>query len=127
MEQQVRKIQNDKDANVYGATYDEVTSTTPWNFGLIETPDNKLDASYKVEKLGTVSNYPWNLANAPIQIHAKAKRIPSWQLYNDMTGPIPFSVTYELETSKTEEDIVLVPYGCTILRISQFPVVEGNR
>jgi hypothetical protein len=41
-----------------------------------------------------------------------------------MTGPIPYSITNGLETEKQEEEIVLIPYGCTNLRISQFPVIR---
>lgn len=36
---------------------------------------------------------------------------------------IPYSITYNLETEKEAEEITLVPYGCTNLRISQFPVI----
>ncbi|MEO6133566.1 MAG: hypothetical protein ABIP35_00345 [Ginsengibacter sp.] len=37
---------------------------------------------------------------------------------------LPYSLTYQLETSKEKEEIILVPYGCTNLRISQFPVLR---
>src|SRR5689334_22808420 len=89
----------------------------------INVPNNKLEESYTVEKKGTMINYPWNLENVPISIKAKAKRIPNWQLYNDMAGPVPYSIAYNLETAKEVEEITLVPYGCTQLRISQFPVI----
>jgi DUF1680 family protein len=120
----VKKVINTKDSIEYGSTYYEVRPTTPWNYGLIKTPDAKLDDQYKVEFTGLKTDNPWNLANAPVLINTKARRIPSWQLYNDMAGPIPYSVTYQLETEKNEENIILVPYGCTKLRISQFPVIE---
>jgi DUF1680 family protein len=116
-------VQNDKDPIDYGTSYTEIRPTTPWNFGLIQVPDNKLEGEYKVEKKGPVSNFPWNPENAPLIIKTKAKRIPSWGIYNEMTGPIPYSITYQLETAKETEDIILIPYGCTNLRISQFPVV----
>ncbi|MDB5249157.1 MAG: hypothetical protein JWQ40_3551 [Segetibacter sp.] len=119
-------VKNDKDPVEYGDSYVEVYPASPWNYGLTEARNNKLEESYKVEKNAPFSNYPWNLANAPVVIKTKAKRIPSWQLYNQMTGPIPYSVTYGLETAKEEEEIILVPYGCTNLRISQFPVI-GRR
>ena len=117
-------VKNDKDPIEYGDSYYEIRPTTPWNYGLIESGNNKFEEDYKVEKKESVSNYPWNLENAPIVIKTKARRIPSWQLYNEMAGPIPYSITYQFETAKEEEEIILVPYGCTNLRISQFPVVR---
>ncbi|CAN5132440.1 glycoside hydrolase family 127 protein [soil metagenome] len=121
--EEAKQIKNDKDPIDYGDSYVEMHPTTPWNYGLLRVADNKLDENYTVEKKGPVSLYPWNPESAPLLIKTKAKRIPSWQLYNDMAGPIPYSVTYGLETAKEEEEITLIPYGCTNLRISQFPVV----
>lgn len=117
-------VTNDKDPIDYGSSYTEVRPTTPWNYGLILTPDSKLEEQYQWEVAKPVSNYPWNPENAPLQIKTKARRIPSWGLYNEMAGPIPYSLTYQLETGDKEEDIVLIPYGCTNLRISQFPVIR---
>lgn len=119
----VERIFNTKDPGKYGIEYDEIRPTTPWNYGLLNVAEDKLEEQFIVEKRAASSAYPWNLRNAPLSIRTKAKRIPSWQLYNEMTGPIPYSMTYQLETEKEAEDIILVPYGCTQLRISQFPVV----
>ena len=120
--EEVKNVPNTIDAAKYGANYYEIVPSTPWNYGLLNVPDNKLETEFIVQK-NTITSYPWNLQNAPLIIKAKGKRIPSWQLYNEMTGPIPYSMIYQLETAEQEEDITLVPYGCTQLRISQFPVV----
>jgi hypothetical protein len=121
-----KKVKNEKDPVDFGETYYEVLPKTPWNYGLIEVPANKIEEGFRVEKKERISSYPWNPESAPVEIKTKAKRIPSWKIYNDMTGPIPYSITYGLETSTETEEIILIPYGCTNLRISQFPMI-GRR
>ena len=118
-----RKVENTKDPATYGTSYTEVLPSTPWNYGLYDVSNEKLNAYFKVVKTGKQTLYPWNQENAPVMIKTKGKRIPSWKIYNDMAGPLPYSHIYGLESSQLDEDITLIPYGCTTLRITQFPQV----
>ena len=113
---------------IYGKTYYEVYPKTKWNYGLIDTRKTDPDKAFKVivDEEKVKSDYPWTLENAPIRIETTAKEIPSWQLYNEMAGPLPYSwMIYGLGTEDVpEETITLIPYGCSTLRISEFPVIE---
>ena len=111
----------------FGSGYWQVTSSDPWNYGLINLdrsfPEKNMQINIDPEK--QKSDYPWNLKNAPIEIKVKAKRIPHWTLYNDYAGPLPYSPTsWNGQNKVPEEEITLIPYGCTTLRISQFPVIR---
>jgi DUF1680 family protein len=124
--EQWKKVTNEKDPVEYGESYFEVFPTTPWNYGLVQVPADQFETSFTVNRRNEVSNYPWNPDQAPIELKVAARKIPSWQLYNGMTGPIPYSITYGLETENDIEHVTLIPYGCTNLHISQFPVI-GRR
>lgn len=107
----------------YGPDYYQVTSDEPWNYGLVDFNRNDVKDAAKVivHTQKQQSLYPWNVENAPIEIKMKARLIPNWQLYNEMAGPQPFSFCNSAEGEIKE--ITLIPYGCTTLRISEFPIV----
>lgn len=110
---------------IHGEFYWEVHPKSPWNYGLVDFEDPNEDFAVTVDERKLDSHWYWNLESAPIVITAKAKRIPYWTLYNGMTGPIPYSRMYgnPVIRDKKEEAIRLIPYGCTTLRISEFPVI----
>jgi hypothetical protein len=122
-----RVVTNTKDPETYGAEYEEYLPLSPWNYGLTETevadPAGKMLVLTK-----TPGNYPWTTDNAPVEIRAHGIRIPSWQLYNGSAGPLPWSNMYKMELGDLpeEKEITLIPYGCTTLRITEFPVIMGR-
>lgn len=101
------------------ATY-EVTAKDPWNYGLLIEDRKSPSASFEVVR-SDVKAQPWTVEAAPIQLRAKAKRLPDWKKYGGITGPIPWS---PVRSSEPTEEITLIPYGCTKLRISEFPIAQ---
>lgn len=119
-------VDDQKFGDRYGDWYYEVYPTSPWNYCLLEKNLKSLNdgKSFIVQKKsGMEGKYPWNPEYAPIMIKTMAKRMKDWKEYNHSAGPLPYSVQYQADLSP-EEEIVLIPYGCTTLRITEFPVTR---
>lgn len=112
----------------FGKEYHEVSPASDWNYGIIDFSKEKIAQAFSIVKKDKIESYPWNLAAAPIEIKVKGRKIPSWSLYNDMAGPQPYStIIYGVKDTEAqpEVELTLVPYGCTTLRISEFPIVKS--
>jgi hypothetical protein len=91
----------------------EVYPTTPWNYALVA-------GSWQVSEKN-MATQPFDSGTAPVEITAKARRLPQWTLVDDSPGPIPMS---PVTSKRPEETITLVPYGAAKLRITAFPVLQ---
>jgi hypothetical protein len=90
-----------------------------WNYGLLIDPAN-LDASITVATRKPAA-VPFAQASAPVTLSVKGKLIPEWGIEaNSAASPPPSPVT----SPEPVVNLELIPYGCTRLRITEFPVVK---
>ncbi|NLC59358.1 MAG: hypothetical protein GX774_21175 [Armatimonadetes bacterium] len=100
----------------------EVYPTTPWNYGLCLDPDH-LGASVEV-RTRPVGEVPFSPDGAPVELRVLGRRVPEWTLWENSAGPLPPS---PVASSAPEETLTLIPYGCTNLRVTEFPQIAPPR
>ena len=116
-----------------GAYYWQVSPLSPWNYAFLRKQVDKPAQAFSVEldEEKLKRNWYWNAESAPVRIRVNAARVKDWTEYNGDAGPLPYSFVRERIYNGTSshrsnglESVLLIPYGCTTLRISEFPVLS---
>ncbi|HHV99281.1 MAG TPA: hypothetical protein GXX36_06880 [Clostridiaceae bacterium] len=113
-----------------------------WNYA-VAVDGELLDDIVKVVHK-PMSDEPWSICNSPIELHVPARKVRGWELVREnavvaenitvdglisvkkkgnfvFTPQLPLPETLKDRLEEKAEYVVLVPYGCTKLRISIFP------
>jgi hypothetical protein len=106
----------------------EVRPTTPWNYGLVvEDPDPAASIRFEERPIG---ERPFSPDGAGMIARARARRIPGWKVVRGWAGELsPADSQWADPASPVSdqpvEEVELIPYGCTNIRITEFPKVGG--
>ena len=96
----------------------EIYANSPWNYSLVLDKKEPLKNFKVVRKPWPADNFPFTVANVPLEVKATGRIIPEWQI--DETGLC--GVLPEEDAVKgAKEEITLIPMGAARLRISAFP------
>jgi len=96
-----------------------VHPATPWNYGLLLDRRHP-EKSIQVLRIAQPGPQPFAQESASVVLRAKGRVVPDWKLEANSAGETPLSPVASREPLV---DLELVPYGCTRLRISEFPVL----
>jgi len=98
----------------------EVYPTTPWAYAL-DVSDGTL-AQDVVFHEGEVGEVPFSPEGAPVTATVRARALPAWEMDGASAADVPQS---PVTSDEPVEVVTLIPYGCTNLRITEFPWLGG--
>jgi hypothetical protein len=94
----------------------EIRAKSPWNYGLCIDRDHP-EAEIRFEE-HPVGDCPFSPEGAPVSARVKARKV-DWLMEKGAASPVPGMRWVSEET----EEVRLIPYGCTNLRMTEMPIL----
>ncbi len=99
----------------------QVFPLSPWNYGLLVDSEGQLAEPVITER--PLGDCVFSPQGAPVVMQTAAALLPQWQLQENSAGQLPQS---PLPVEGPLVRVELIPYGCTNLRIAEFPMLLGE-
>ena len=99
----------------------EVYAKAAWNYALdVEEETLAEDVEFVEKEAGERLFSP---EGAPVEVKVRGRRVVEWGAENGSAQPVPEG---RVESGEEEEALRLVPYGCTNLRVAEFPTLARS-
>ncbi len=99
----------------------EIVPTTPWNYGLVLDSADPIASIEVVKKSFPMSDQPFTLAETPVELKVRAKRIPHWT--ENYFGVVDKLQPSPVKSDEPVETVTMVPMGAARLRMSALPTI----
>ena len=96
----------------------EVYATTPWNYAL-DLDEHSVESLPFIEH--PVGDRPFSPDGAPVSMVVKGFLLDSWEMIKGAAGKLPMS---PVSIQGEPVELILIPYGCTNIRVSEFPTTK---
>ncbi len=96
-----------------------------WNYAVARPGSQETESAPTLVRLDVPRNArPWE--HAPVGLRVRARRVLNWQMEGTPDHPMTPGLPYvPMHLSEMTEDVTLVPYGSTHLRLTYLPCFDG--
>ena len=98
----------------------EVRPGSQWNCGLLVDPADAASGLTFEER--PVGERPFSPEGAGMQARVRGRRLPSWEMAHGWAAEVAPGLHASAEPL---EDLTLIPYGCTNIRVTEFPQLRA--
>jgi hypothetical protein len=95
----------------------EIYPKSPWNYALAPDPGLQLTNDESVSP-----GFGGGVDGSRLSACVRARRLPGWDIEHNAAAPVPQS---PVTSDEPLQELTLVPYGITKLRIGEFPVLDS--
>jgi hypothetical protein len=118
IEEELRRVNIDQPYRELPHADWEIYPKSSWNYAL-DVSATTLDKDIEFLEC-PVRQSPFSQNGAPVVARVYGRKIAGWQLQYGSAGEIPLS---PIKSNEPLEELTLVPFGCTSLRIAEFPIL----